>query len=290
MTAKRRGRRLKKAIAWLILALSIVVMVVYGRELRAVEMTYQEGNESYEQLTANVRPGGLPVFHAAQATHAKETYIEGTHIEETAGDLSGVVLAAPLRPQIAIPDMAIDFAALKAINADSAAWLYSPDTVIDYPVMRATDYSYYLQHLPNGSLNANGSLFIDYNCAPDFSDSLTIIYGHHMKSGRMFGSIVGYKKQAYFDAHPNMYLYTADGSYRIDLIYGCVIGAGQWRERAFMFKENLDSLLTYAAHNTTFSSDVAYAEGDRVVALSTCSYEFDNARYLVIGVLRPEFG
>jgi len=205
-----------------------------------------------------------------------------------AGGKSYAALAGQMRPTPPnCPDAPIDFAALQALNPDAAAWLYCPDTAIDYPIMRANDYSYYLRRLPDGTNNVNGSLFIDYNCAPDFSDRLTVIYGHNMRSGQMFGSLKGYKGQEYFEKHPFMYLYTQAGNYRIDLLYGCVIGVGQWRERAFMYEANLDALLAYAAQKTTFISKSQYVPGDRVVALSTCSYEFDGARYVVLGVLRP---
>jgi len=180
----------------------------------------------------------------------------------------------------------INFEALRAINRDAAAWLYCPDTAINYPVMKADDYSYYLTHLPDGTENANGSLFIDYNCTPDFSGKLSVVYGHHMRSGKMFGSLKGYKTQSYYDEHPVMYLYTPWEICRIELLFGCVIDAGQWRERAFMYEQNIQALLSYAAHNTTFKSGGAYTEGDRVIALSTCSYEFSGARYVVIGVLK----
>jgi len=102
----------------------------------------------------------------------------------------------------------------------------------------------------------------------------------------MFGSLKGYKQQDYFEKYPFMDLYTEQRNYRIELLYGFVIGAGQWRERALMYPENVLALLAYAAHNTTFKSEVKYEEGDRIIALSTCSYEFDDARYVVIGVLR----
>ena len=103
----------------------------------------------------------------------------------------------------------------------------------------------------------------------------------------MFGSLTGYKEQSYYEKHPYMDLYTKQGNYRIDLLYGCVVGAGQWREKAFMFKENKKALLSYAAFGTTFESNIKYKEGDKLVALSTCSYEFNDARYVVIGVLTP---
>ena len=255
MNVKCEGKR-GKFIAWLILALSICVMAVFSIKLWEVHQVYREGNESYEQLVNKVRSGGTPVIHTPEAADTN------------------------------IPDMAIDFTALRAINRDSVAWLYCPDTVIDYPVMKAADYDYYLHHLPDGTYNANGSLFIDYNNAPDFSDRLTVIYGHNMKSGRMFAALEGYKKQDYFEEHPYMYLYTESGNYRVDLMYGCVIESGQWRDRAFMYDMNLDSLLAYAAHNTTFTGEAQYTEGDKIVVLSTCSYEFDGARYVMIGILR----
>jgi SrtB family sortase len=194
--------------------------------------------------------------------------------------------ASPEETAAASDESYIDFGALQAVNRNAVAWLYSPNTAIDYPVMRTGDYSYYLDRLPDGSKNANGSLFIDYNNASDFSSALTVIYGHNMKSGRMFGSLPGYKSQSYYNNHPYMYLYTERRSYRLDLIYGCTIGAGQWRERAFMYSENVGSLISYASHNTTFNSNVSYSPGDRVVVLSTCTFEFNDARYVVLGILR----
>jgi len=258
----------KKITAFIVLILAIVTMVYSGGQLIAAEQVDQESNAVYEDLSNRVKKHTAvdPVTTQASIERQPEIYAK-----------------------VYIPEIGINFDILKTINKDAAAWLYCPDTVIDYPVMKADDYAYYLNHLPDGTYNVNGSLFIDYNCAPDFSDPLTIIYGHHMKSGSMFGSLKGYKEQKYFDEHPYMYLYTEHGNYRIDILYGCLIGAGQWRDRAFMYKENLDALIAYAAQNTTFESNTVYFEGDKVVAMSTCSYEFEDARYVVIGILRGEY-
>jgi sortase B len=255
MDMKRKTRR-NRAIAWFLLAASLCVMAVAGYSLREPWQAYRESKDAYGELASQVRPGGPP------------------DVPEAA---------------VEIPDMPIDFGGLQTVNPDAAAWLYSPGTVIDYPVMRATDYNYYLRHLPDGTYNVNGTLFIDYNNAPDFTDKLTVIYGHHMRSGAMFGSLKGYKGQDYFEKHPCMYLYTQQGNYRIDLLYGCVIGMNEWRERAFMYEANLDALLGYATSHTTFTSSAQYIPGDRIVAMSTCSYEFDGARYVVLGVLRAEW-
>jgi len=262
-----------RVIALVVLFVALGVVVYSATQLLTASREYTVGNAAYEDLRGQVRTISSSGFNTTQALAGSD----------------GITNTLESVPKVYIPPIEIDFEVLRAISADAAAWLYCPDTVIDYPLMCANDYDYYLNRLPDGTYNANGSLFIDYNNAPDFSDRLTVVYGHHMQSKAMFGSLVGYKSQRYFDEFPYMYLYTEQGNYRIELIYGCVIAAGQWRERAFMYSDNVDSLLAYAAHNTTFVSDAKYLSGDRIVVLSTCSYEFNDARYVVIGVLRSEY-
>jgi len=265
--------KIKKAFAVFSLLLGVSVMKYAGERLTQARQMYQEGDAAYRNMSMAVRGRRAAEYAARFGTDGQE-----------------LIEAIPLSAEMGVfvPDIGIDFNALRRINADAAAWLYCPDTVIDYPIMRADDYAYYLSHLPDGAPNANGSLFIDYNCAHNFGDPLTVVYGHNMRSGSMFGGLKGYKEQSFYDEYPYMYLYTERRNYRIELLYGCVIDAGQWRERAFMYAENVGALLVYAAGETTFTSGASYAVGDRVVALSTCSYEFEDARYVVIGVLREE--
>ena len=261
------------------LILGIGVMGYAGYQLYETKQVYKEGNAVYEDLNNRVK----------KTPAAEDPQTQTTGI--AAGGLPDPQETEPqeAHPQVYIPDFEIDFETLKTINKDSAAWLYSPGTVIDYPVMEASDYDYYLNHLADGTVNANGTLFIDYNNAPDFSGQVTVIYGHHMKSGSMFGGLSGYKEQTYYDEHPYMYLYTQQGNYRIDIMHGFVIAEEQWREQAFMYDENTEALLEYAKYNTTFQSGVEHEDRDRIIALSTCSYEFYNARYVVIGILTPEY-
>lgn len=102
----------------------------------------------------------------------------------------------------------MDFAALEGVNSDIVAWLYGADTGLNYPIVQAEDNDYYLYRLLDGTWNKNGTIFMDYVNRSDFSDQNTLVYGHHMKSGAMFGALVQYKKQEFYDAHPYLYLYT----------------------------------------------------------------------------------
>ena len=251
----------RRITAVLVLLVGVCMATFSCSQLLEAKQIFDEGNTTYRALRDQVTNGSEAASEASRETRP-----------------SGQ--GAPELEQI------IDFKALKAVNKDAVAWLYSPGTIIDYPVVRADDYNYYLYHLIDHTYNVNGTLFIDYNNAPDFSERLTVIYGHHMASGMMFTELVRYQDQEYYQEHPCMYLYTEEGAFKVDLMYGFVIRAGQWRSQGFMYQENLEELLACAAQNTGFVSDVRYEEGDRVVAMSTCSYEFDDARYVVIGVVK----
>jgi len=180
-----------------------------------------------------------------------------------------------------------DFAVLKAWNPDIVGWIWSPGTDIDYPVVQGADNEYYLNRTADGVRSVIGSIFMESKNQRDFSDDLTVLYGHHIREGRMFSSLSGYKKQVYYEEHPCMILYTPEQDYRIELFAGQILD-GQTGTFPLVFgdlakrKEWLDEVLS----SSTFRSQAPVAEGERLVALCTCSYEYQDARYVVYGVLR----
>jgi sortase B len=195
------------------------------------------------------------------------------------------VTAEPPGPE-AIAGMEIDFEALLAINPDVVGWLYCPDTVIDYPVVRGKDNSYYLHHLYDGTPNSNGSIFMDYRSSADFTDINTLVYGHHMKSGKMFAGLEGYKKQAYYDAHPALYLFTPAGNYEIQVFAG-IIQSGQLPPLPVSFSDekSYTDLITGLMSKSTFSSDAAVPVFSPLITLVTCTYDYSDARYYLAGKL-----
>lgn len=181
----------------------------------------------------------------------------------------------------------VDFEVLRETNEDVVGWIYCADTLINLPIVQAEDNNYYLYRLIDGSTNSSGTLFVDYRNSADFSDSNTIIYGHNMKNKGMFGTLTNYKEQTYYDEHPLMWLLTPNGNYKVELISGYVTSStseiysfGQTQEEVFVLAEQ-------SIEKSTFASDFQVSQGDRFVTLSTCSYEYDNARYVLIGRLIP---
>ncbi|MDO5123124.1 MAG: class B sortase [Eubacteriales bacterium] len=189
--------------------------------------------------------------------------------------------------QVPSNDPKIDFDALLAINPDCVGWIYIPDTDISYPVVQGDDNSYYLKHLFDGKWNSSGCIFMDSRVDASLSDRHTIIYGHHMKNGKMFSGLTKYKKQEYFECHPTGLFITPDTVYRIDFFAGYVAGVKEdaWK-LGFQSDDDFESWIKEIKEKSWIESDLSPAVTDRVLTLSTCSYEFDNARFVLIGVIR----
>lgn len=116
----------------------------------------------------------------------------------------------------------VDFAALRAFNLYIIAWIYIKETSINYPVVQGVDNSYYLKHMADGSYNDSGAIFVDFRSESDFSDSLTIIYGHNMKNGTMFSGLAKYKKQKFYDEHPVALILPPEKNYQLEFFAGYV--------------------------------------------------------------------
>lgn len=182
----------------------------------------------------------------------------------------------------------MDFSTLKEINPDIIGWIRAEGTNIDYPIAQTDNNDYYLSHLYNKDWNSNGTIFADYRNAGDFSDTNTVIYGHHMKNGTMFQALEEYKDQELYDVNPTMILFTPDGDYFIELICGTVEdGNYQFVKFDFDSEESFIQYIEGFRARSTFVSDIEVQPGDKIVSLCTCSYEWANARYMVIGKLVP---
>lgn len=182
---------------------------------------------------------------------------------------------------------AVDFAALAEINPDIVAWIYIEGTEINYPVVQGTDNQYYLRHLFNGKWNSSGCIFLDSRNALDFSDRHSVIYGHHMKNGTMFSGLTEYKKQEFYDEHPVILLMMPDHNFRVEIFAGYVASVedGAWKIDMGTDAE-FECWLTEMKERSCFGSEITPAVTDRIITLSTCSYEFDNARFVLCGIIQ----
>ncbi len=178
----------------------------------------------------------------------------------------------------------VDFDALYEINEDVVAWLYCPDTPINYPIVQAEDNDYYLRRRLDGTYDAYGTLFLD--CRNSLTDRNCIVYGHNMYSEAMFGTLTEYKNQDYFDAHPTMYFITPQQSYRVDILAGFTTSSASEIYNSLNPQET-QALLLSRMELSDFESGVSPTKDARLLTLSTCAYESDDARYVLVGALQP---
>ena len=176
----------------------------------------------------------------------------------------------------------VDFERLTSKYPDVVGYIYGAYTGINYPIVQSSSNDYYIDHDLDGNVNNNGSIFMEYLNSSDFSDHNTLVYGHNMKSGLMFAHLTNYKSQHYYDAHPYFYIYTPTQNYKLNLYAGFVCEHDDEVYALSLTQSQLAGL----AERSTFKSNIGVPTGN-IVTLSTCSYEFDDARYVVVGELVP---
>ena len=183
----------------------------------------------------------------------------------------------------------INFNRLEKINPDVIGWIYVPGTKIDYPVVQGEDNEEYLHKTFDGKENSSGAIFMDKDGKSDFLADNNLIYGHHMKNGSMFSGLTEYKKQEFYDSHSAALLLTPDKNYEIEIFAGYVASVQDkaW-ELAFPSDPDFTEWLDKTKERSCFTSGITPAVTDRILTLSTCSYEFNNARFVLLGVLKPE--
>lgn len=183
------------------------------------------------------------------------------------------------------PDyITVDFKTLQAKYPDVVGWLYCANTGLNYPIVQTAEEGgeYYLYRDIDGSSNKNGTVFLDWQCSSNFTSQNNLVYGHNMKTGRMFAPIVKYRDQSFYDAHPYMYLYTPNQLYKVNLFAGMVTPHDS---AVYSYSLSSDYIKECIA-NSTFKSSVGTPTGN-ILTLSTCTYDFDNARYVVMGEMVP---
>ena len=172
------------------------------------------------------------------------------------------------------PPILVDFATVQEDGPNVRGWLYSSDTQINYPVVIYSDNSHYLTHDYTGSKSSSGALFFDFRLTKQLIGDNLIIYGHHMKDRSMFGSLLQYQKQTYYEAHPIMYLMTPDKNYRIDLFAARFTDSEQDNfPIQFDSEQKRRTFVQTAIANSTFKpDDASYHSDAQIISLVTCAY------------------
>ncbi len=175
-------------------------------------------------------------------------------------------------------------------NKKMVGWIKIEDTEIDYPVMQTVNNEYYMDHNFNQEYDRNGSLFLDKDCDIVHRNTNLIIYGHHMKSGKMFGGLNKYSSQEYCKEHPNIQFDTIyeRGTYEVMYVFRSRI----YNEDEVVFKyyqfldaasaQEFNSNMQEMAALSLYDTGVTASYGDQLLTLSTCDYSEEDGRFVVV--------
>lgn len=182
----------------------------------------------------------------------------------------------------------INFTKLEKKYPDLVGWIYCKGTRIDYPVVKSHDNKEYLNQAPDKTYSGAGSIFCDYRTEKPFEDPLTIVYGHHMRDGSMFHCLEDFKKSDYIKKHNTIYFYTKAGGYKAKVVCTSVIPALDDAYALHLESEDSkEQFLDHINEKAVARTGESFSVDNNYVMLSTCSYEYNNARAVVVGKLEP---
>lgn len=176
------------------------------------------------------------------------------------------------------------FAELRELNPDVCAWITIPDTHIDYPVLQGENDMVYVNQDVYGEFSLSGAIFLASADSPDFSDGYSLLYGHHMDNGAMFGDVAKFTEKEYFTEHPDGALHLPEKTFAIH-IFACV-ETDAYDERIYHSgkDEDISQLLSHIRDKA-----VQYREAERgeaLIGLSTCADDVGtNGRVVIFGWL-----
>jgi len=191
---------------------------------------------------------------------------------------------------IKLPDVLDEYKTLYEKNKRLIGWLKIDDTNIDYPVMQTSNNEYYLDHNFNQEYDKNGSIFMDYACSAYPKSTNLILYGHHMKSGNMFGNLQKYAKESYGKEHALIQFDTIYEKATYQVMY--VFRSQVYNEDDIVFKyyqfieanseAEFDSYMNEMSKMSLYDTGVTAKYGDSLLTLSTCDHSQEDGRFVVV--------
>lgn len=249
-----------------ILAVCLIVAGVSGYNIYRLSREYQKGINEYAALEEYVSIEEEPAV--------KDEVKEDTALEKKS--------QVPVSVDVKYDD-------LKKINSDFAGWLYYEPLEISYPIVRGNDNDYYTHYTFENVKNSSGAIFMDFLNKKDYSNYNTIIYGHNMRNGTMFGSLKKILNDVSIaEENPYFYIFTEDKAYMYEIFAVYITDEDSRTYDLIGSEEEQADYLEYIRNSAVYLSDREVTPQDKVVTLSTCHGLHSTNRTVVHGVLIVE--
>ncbi len=250
-------------VSKIVLLISLIVIVVAAVNIFLLSREYQAGINEYVELEKYVQIVEVPTAEKPTEEMTEET----------------VESVIPLR-------LDIDFDKLKEINEDFAAWIYYEPLGINYPVVRGNDNEHYTHYTFENEQNSSGAIFMDFLNRTDLSDYNTIIYGHNMRNGTMFGSLKKLMNDtSIVKENPYFYVFTREKVYMYEIASLYITDENSDTYNLINSEEDQKEYIDYIGRVSSWSWEKDIQVQDKIMTLSTCHGLHSTNRTVVHGVL-----
>lgn len=259
--SKKTKRTAGDIIRGVILVVAVGVLIYAGWNLWTIRSEYAKSENEYKALE-----------EYAPVSNEESAELETELPEEPGAEgIKGMTI-------VKCP---VDFESLEAINPDVAGWLKVGAIDISYPIAYGTDNEFYLHHTLEKTYNFAGCIFIDYQNHKDLTDNNTVLYGHNMKNGSMFGKLRKFAEQETYDADPYIWIYTKDFVYKYEIFSTHVVDAvGATYQLVFETDEKFEDYLATMMSQSLIKATEDLYVNDKIITLSTCTGD-DSTRFVV---------
>ncbi len=283
----------------LLLVVAIGVFAFSGYKLLGYYMAYKAGSDEYSELNKDFMDTGNTSEKTTEKnpeTDAPTVLTDITKLEDPATVRQIVEKAehetttenqeTKSLPKLVNP---VDFTELQAINPEVIGWIRVGAINVSYPVARAADNDFYLHRTFRKVDNFAGCIFENCDNSPYFTDQNTIIYGHNMKNGSMFGQLRKFAEQETLDKNPYFWIFTPNFIYQYRIFSSAVVGTTGDPYTTRFSKEDFQRFINDSAARSEINcGDVTVTTSDRIVTLSTCTGD-SSTRRILQGVLEQVY-
>ena len=276
---RKRTKTLGDVIRLIVMLAALAVFLYSGYTLYGFYKEYKKSSDEYDNLENS---------YAADQEQESEN-IDNLEDDDALQSISGqevrTVLEDGEEKTLPVLKNQIDFTQLLSVNSDIVGWLRIRALDISYPVVQGKDNDYYLHRTFEKTDNFAGCLFVNSYNMGDFTDQNTIIYGHNMKNGSMFGKLKNFNDPEVFKKSRYFWIFTPDFIYQYRIFSASVVDKTGLTYQISFTDDEFDQFISRAYSNSVVDNqDVTVTKEDRIVTLSTCTGD-DSTRFVVMGKL-----
>lgn len=276
---RKRTKTLGDVIRLIVMLAALAVFLYSGYTLYGFYKEYKKSSDEYDNLENS---------YAADQEQESEN-IDNLEDDDALQSISGQevrkVLEDGEEKTLPVLKNPIDFTQLLSVNSDIVGWLRIRALDISYPVVQGKDNDYYLHRTFEKTDNFAGCLFVNSYNMGDFTDQNTIIYGHNMKNGSMFGKLKNFSDPEVFKKSRYFWIFTPDFIYQYRIFSASVVDKTGLTYQISFTDDEFDQFISRAYSNSVVDNQgVTVTKEDRIVTLSTCTGD-DSTRFVVMGKL-----